>query len=137
MEIERVLGIASVTIGTNDPEGLAAWYARHLGIQFNFHWLVGPAANLSTGETLPGAPFLYFDSRPKPTGIRAWFAPRAPTCELCYLVRDLQAMLEQLQTVGVQVDYRDENLGPNAPLVAKARDREGNWFGLIQFPRGG
>jgi glyoxylase I family protein len=111
--MERVTGIGGMFFRARDPDGLARWYAEHLGIDnqldggYTLWWQ-------ERGPTV-FAPFPadtdYF-GRPE----QAWM--------LNLRVRDLDAMVAQLRAAGVAIDSQDtqEGVGRFAWLV----DPEGN-----------
>ena len=101
----RVTGIGGVFIKSRDPKALAAWYAKHLGIQLN-EW--------------GGAAFQWSDEVPATTGTTAWsvfpedtkhFGPGNQTAMIDYRVDDLDGLLEQLAAAGVTIDPKREEAG--------------------------
>lgn len=101
----RVTGIGGVFLKSRDPKALAAWYAKHLGIQLN-DW--------------GGAAFLWSDEVPATTGTTAWsifpedtkhFGPGNQTAMIDYRVDDLDALLEQLAGSGVTIEPKREEAG--------------------------
>ncbi len=112
--MERVTGIGGVFVRAADPEGLGRWYAEMLGV----------------------------DEPPSEYGMAAWwqeagptvFAPMSATSEhlggperrwaLNFRVRDLAAMVAQLEAAGVDVRVDTEEY-PNGRF-ADLEDPEGN-----------
>ena len=125
----RVTGIGDIFLKARDPQALAAWYAKHLGIE------------LSTGHQ--GKNFLWSDEVPATTGMTTWslFPEDTPyfgkgnekgpqQAMINYRVDDLDALLAQLATEGVTIDPKRENAdyGRFAWIV----DPEGNRIELWQ-----
>jgi predicted enzyme related to lactoylglutathione lyase len=97
--MERVTGIGGIFFKAKDPKALAAWYREHLGLDATdfgaiFRWQDDPAA--ATAVTV-WAPF------PEDT---KYFAPSTAAFLINFRVRDLDAMLAQLRSAGVEVDER-------------------------------
>lgn len=97
--MEQVTGIGGVFFRSKDPEALAGWYASHLGI------IVDPGFGGSIfrweqpGTTI-WAPF------PADT---AYFGRPGQAWMVNFRVDDLNAMLAQLQSAGVEVgDHIEE-----------------------------
>jgi glyoxylase I family protein len=116
--MERVLGIGGFFPAAADPSALAQWYADHLGV----------------------------DLVPESYGGRAWwtaagvcvFAPMPTDSEhlagrswaINFRVADLDAMVAQLRTAGVEVSVHAETY-PNGRF-ADLTDPEGNGVQLWQ-----
>jgi len=111
---ESVAGIGGVFFRARNPDGLARWYADHLGID-----LAGDFSGTSffaeagdeTGWALFRADTTYFGNRRNRLMVN-------------YRVRDLDAMLAQLREAGVDVDDRVEELENGR--FGWATDPEGN-----------
>lgn len=118
--MEKVLGIGGLFWRARDPDALARWYEEHLGI-------MGVPGDYATppwqqqGGTTVFAPFkqdtTYFD-RPEQQFM------------VNFRVRDLEAMIAQLETAGIAVK-RDPELYPNGRF-ARLHDPEGNPIELWQ-----
>ena len=126
----RVTGIGGVFLRARDPKALAAWYAKHLGIELSPYG---------------GATFLWSDEQPAGTGSTTWstfpqdtsyFGPvveesRGPQSVMInYRVDDLDALLAQLAEAGVPVDPKRENA--EYGRFAWITDPEGNRLELWQ-----
>jgi len=115
--MERVTGIGGVFFRASDPQALAAWYERHLGVPLD-----------------PGQTYGVFS---EPTAGAVWSAfpddtdywPAAKQSMVNFTVRDLDAMLAQLRDAGVEVDERVEALD-GVGRFGWAVDPEGNRFEL-------
>ena len=118
--METVTGIGGVFFRARDPEALAQWYARHLGVaptpadydQQSWQQQAGPTVF---------APF------PADT---TYFGRRTQTWMINFRVRDLDKMTAQLRANGIAVDV-DPELYPNGRF-AKVLDPEGNPIQLWQ-----
>ena len=109
----RVIGIGGVFFKAKDPDSLAAWYKRHLGLD------VQPWGGVS------------FPCN-RPDGVTAWslfpesseyFAPSKAPFMVNYVVEDLPAVLEALRSEGCDVD-------------AKVETSEYGSFGWVMDPEG-
>ena len=109
----RVIGIGGVFLKAKDPDGLRAWYQRHLGFEVQ-SW---------GGVTFPGD---------RPGGVTAWslfpdsteyFAPSKAAFMVNYVVDDLHGLLAALRAEGCEVD-------------AKVEESEYGKFGWVMDPEG-
>ena len=117
--MEAITGIGGVFLRARDADALRAWYERHLGIDIA-EWGGHPFV-AGTGDTTVWAVF---------EGGTDYFGRLDQQAMVNYRVRDLDAMLEQLRSAGVEVDERveDGELG----RFGWASDPEGNRFELWQ-----
>ncbi|TMV07959.1 VOC family protein [Ruegeria sediminis] len=115
--MEKVNGIGGMFFRARDPDALAAWYEQHLGVDRvgNVPW------KQREGYTV-FAPFAqdtdYFGASD-----RQWM--------INFRVDDLDAMIAQLRTAGIEVETRpewDSEIG----RFARLRDPEGNPIELWQ-----
>ena len=111
--MERVTGIGGVFFRARDPEVLVAWYAEHLGVPVNKGYVVFPES-----RDTHWVPFK--------EDTDYWLAEKQSMVN--FTVGDLDAMLAQLQSAGVEVDEKieDHELG----RFGWATDPEGNRFEL-------
>lgn len=116
--MERVLGIGGFFFKSADPEGLARWYAEHLGIAEVPMSYDAEVWVQEAGETV-FAPFGEDGPYLGPTG---W--------GINFRVRDLDAMVDQLRSAGIHVEV-DPEAYPNGTF-ANLRDPEGNAVQLWQ-----
>ena len=119
----RVTGVGGVFLRSADPKALAAWYAKHLGVD------VGPY----------GATFSWKDEVPAGTGTTAWntfpkdttyFGEGHQAVMINYRVDDLDALLEALAAAGVWIDSKREN--ESYGRFAWIKDCDGNRVELWQ-----
>lgn len=111
--MERVLGIGGFFFRSKDPKALAQWYERHLG--------VAPVPNSADAEpwkqeagTTAFAPFKQ-DSK--------YFGRDEQQWMINFRVRDMDAMVAQLQSAGIKVEINpDVSFG----RFARLNDPEGN-----------
>jgi len=117
--MERVLGIGGVFFKARDADGLSRWYAEHLGVGSSTDSSAEPVWRQEAGATV-FAPF----------GEEHWTSPHlGPTgWGINFRVRDLDAMVEQLRTAGIEVDPEEH---PNGRF-AQLHDPEGNAVQLWQ-----
>jgi predicted enzyme related to lactoylglutathione lyase len=113
---ERVAGIGGVFFRARDPDALRAWYAEHLGIQMEDY---GTTFTAQEGDKTVWAPFA------KDTG---YFGADQQQLMVNFRVPDLDAMLEQLRTAGVEVDDNVHEM--EYGRFGWAVDTEGNRFEL-------
>jgi predicted enzyme related to lactoylglutathione lyase len=130
----RITGIGGIFLRSQDPKALAAWYAKHLGIQLN-DW--------------GGANFLWSDEVPATTGSTAWSVFPADTkyfgtgtaagpqaVMVNYRVDDLDALLTQLAAAGVPIDPKreDASYGKFAWITDPDGNRLELWQPLVDRP---
>ena len=115
---ETVQGIGGVFFRSRDPDALRAWYAEHLGIAMEAY---GTTFTAKGGDQTVWAPF------PSDT---TYFGSSDQQLMVNFRVRDLDAMLEQLRSAGVQVDDRVHDM--EYGRFGWASDPEGNRFELWQ-----
>jgi uncharacterized glyoxalase superfamily protein PhnB len=113
--MEQVEGIGGFFFKANDPEGLAAWYADHLGIVPPPRSYDAEVWNQQAGPTV-FAPFGAEDADSPHLGEFGW--------GINFRVRDLDAIVSQLRASGISVELDDEHY-PNGRF-AQLRDPEGN-----------
>ncbi len=123
----KVLGIGGVFLKADAPEKLATWYTEALGLRPE-----------------PGGPVLFRWNHADGTakaGMTVWslfprssdyFGPTGQAVMVNYIVDDLDGMLADLKTAGVQVDERRED--SEYGRFGWATDPEGNRFELWQPP---
>ena len=119
----RAIGLGGIFFKARDPKALADWYAKHLGISIS---------------PFGGAKFFEDAQRP---GCTLWtpfkedtqyFAPSEKPFMINFRVDDLDALLGQLRSAGVQVDEKvDKSEYGNFGWVM---DPEGNRVELWQPP---
>jgi glyoxylase I family protein len=113
--MERVEGIGGVFFAAHDPALLSAWYAEHLGVgevpsdYDGDVWtqLAGPTVFAPFGKEHADSPYL---------GPSGW--------GINFRVRDLDAMVRQLRSQGIEVEVDAEEY-PNG-VFAQLHDPEGN-----------
>ena len=127
--MQRVIGLGGFFFKANEPEKLAAWYKRHLGLNVE-DW-----GGVSFQENA-GA-----DLKPKRQSHIVWspfaadteyFAPSEKPFMLNYRVHNLAEVLQALRSEGVEVDEKTEEseFGKFGWLM----DPEGNRIELWEPP---
>jgi predicted enzyme related to lactoylglutathione lyase len=128
--MKRVTGIGGIFFKADDPEGLYAWYEKHLGIQREPH---GQGALLHWRE----------DENPERRGETVWaifdrnteyFRPSRAPFMLNYRVDNLDAVLEALRAEGVAIDPKREDY--DYGRFAWITDPEGNKIELWEPKEG-
>lgn len=122
-----VLGIGGLFLRANDPDGLSAWYARHLGVG------AGCGADMREPDDW------YWHTQGGPTV----FAPFKATTDyfpadkqwmLNLRVSELEALIADLRSAGIAVETRDEWDAPETGRFARIHDPEGNAVELWEPP---
>ena len=94
--MERVLGIGGVFLRSSNPDALSAWYRDNLGIGTD------PS---NTWQQQAGPTILATFDRTSD-----YLGSMSQQVMLNFRVADLDAMLEQLRSAGVEVDPRTETM---------------------------
>lgn len=114
--MQKVLGIGGVFFRAKDPEALIAWYERHLGIDISEKTWVQ-----ERGLTV----FSPFKEESD------YFGRRSQQWMLCFRVADLDAMVEQLRSSGIDALQKSE-WNSEVGTFARVHDPEGNPIELWQ-----
>jgi len=122
--MERVIGIGGVFFRSENPETTARWYQEKLGIDLVPEDYEHQPWTQEAGPTV-FAPF------PKDT---EYFGDRMRMWMLNFRVKNLDAMVEQLRGLGVEVKVDPENY-PNGRF-ARIHDPEGNAIELWEPKEG-
>lgn len=126
--MERVRGIGGIFFKANDPKALSAWYAQHLGVPVEAY---GSATFKWSEDAQPGAQGVTLWS-PFPADTN-YFAPSKAPFMINFRVDNLERMLVQLRTAGVEVDAKvDES---EYGRFGWCIDPEGNRVELWEPPR--
>lgn len=112
--MEKVLGFGGFFFRAEDPEGLAKWYLDHLGIDPVPGDYDTACWRQEAGETV----FAPFEK------ITEYFGNREKAFMLNFRVRDLDAMVRQLEAAEIAVKPDPESY-PNGRF-ARLNDPEGN-----------
>jgi predicted enzyme related to lactoylglutathione lyase len=118
--MKRVIGIGGIFFKATDPEKLAAWYKKHLGLDVEdsggVRFQEGAGADLQPKRQshIVWSPF---------EADTEYFKPSEKPFMLNYRVHDLDALLAQLRSEGVDVDPKTEK-------------SEFGYFGWIMDPEG-
>jgi len=118
--MERVTGIGGFFFRAQDPAALSAWYQTHLGVD------PVPMDYEQTPWTQQAGPTA-FAPFPEDTD---YFGSARNQWMINFRVKDLKAMVAQLQAAGIPVIVDKESY-PNGSF-AKLRDPEGNPIELWQ-----
>ncbi|MDJ1008879.1 MAG: VOC family protein [Paracoccaceae bacterium] len=113
--MEKVLGLGGVFFRARDPDGLAAWYRDHLGVDI-------VPDDYETRPWTQTAGICVFAPFAEDT---AYFGSRDNQFMLNFRVRDLDAMVAQLQAAGIVVEPDPESPYPNGRF-AWITDPEGH-----------
>ena len=108
--MEKVTGIGGIFFRARDGEVLSAWYEQHLGID------PGEAVWQQEAGPTVFAPFKHDTD---------YFGPRDQQWMINFRVRDLTALIKQLEAAGIAVETRpdwDSEVG----RFARIHDPEGN-----------
>lgn len=112
--MKRVTGIGGVFFKSKDPEGLAAWYQKHLDIEMQF----GTGTTFSWGGEVKGSTvWSIFKEETK------YLDPSQSRFMINYRVEDLTTLLDVLREEGVEV-------------VGGIQEEEYGKFGWILDPDG-
>jgi predicted enzyme related to lactoylglutathione lyase len=124
--MERVTGIGGVFFKARDPKALLEWYGSHLGLipEPDF---TGVVFRWGADQKSGGAGTTTWALFPSDT---TYFGPPGARGMIDYRVRDLDRMLDQLRSAGVDVDPRVED--SEFGRFGWAVDGEGNRFELWQ-----
>ena len=112
--MEKVSGIGGFFFRADDPKALAAWYETHLGIAPVPGGYDTPPWEQEAGATV----FAPFEK------VTEYFGNAEKAFMLNFRVRDLDAMIAQLEAAGIEV-RRDPESYPNGRF-AWLNDPEGN-----------
>jgi predicted enzyme related to lactoylglutathione lyase len=121
--MKRVIGLGGPFIKAKDPKALAAWYEKHLGLNFggnvytDFHDTNIPGYNV----------FSFFKEE------SSYFEPSTKEVMVNFRVHDLFALLEVLKAEGVTIvgEPMDEVYGKFGWIL----DPEGNKIELWEPPK--
>jgi glyoxylase I family protein len=121
--MEKVLGFGGFFFRAKDPKALARWYSETLGVK----------------QTPPDYEHAYWIQERGPTVFEPftettdYFGDRKYQFMLNFRVKNLDAMITQLESLGVKVE-RDSQIYPNG-VFARFQDPEGNPVAIWQ-PKG-
>jgi predicted enzyme related to lactoylglutathione lyase len=118
--MKRVIGIGGIFFKANDPEKLAAWYKKHLGLEIE-EW-GGARFEENAGADLEPRRQSYIVWSPFEEHTD-YFQPSEKSFMINYRVHNLDALLAQLRSEGVDVDPKTEK-------------SEFGYFGWIMDPEG-
>lgn len=119
--MNRIIGLGGVFFKAKNPKDLAAWYEKHLGLNFN--------DTTYTDFPLSGKGFNVLSFFPENT---EYLAPSTSGFMLNFRVEDLDSLLEILESEGVHVfdAVEDGEFGKFGWIL----DLEGNKIELWQPP---
>ncbi len=127
--MKRVLGIGGIFFKARDPEALAAWYARHLGLEVE-DWggvVFRPEAEAATEPRRES----YLTWSPFPADTE-YFAPSAQPFMINFRVAELDELVKLLRAAGVTVEENPE--ASEFGRFAWVMDPEGNRVELWEPP---
>lgn len=117
--MEKVQGIGGLFFRADDPDALGEWYREALGL------------DMSQGIWMQDAGPTVFAPFPEKTD---YFGRRDQQWMLNLRVGDLDAMIEQLSALEVDVETRAEWDTPETGRFARVHDPEGNPIELWEPP---
>lgn len=125
--MERVIGLGGPFIKANDPKAMAAWYQKHLGINFQGTYTVWQFSNDDGSKRAGYNVFSFFKKDSD------YFAPSESPVMINLIVKDLFALLKVLKEEGVEVvgEPMDEEYGKFGWIL----DLEGNKIELWEPPK--
>ena len=123
-----VLGIGGLFFRARDPDGLAAWYREHLGVGAGCVATEG-AVPQEWSWQVEGGPVVF---TPFPATTDYFAADKQFMLNL--RVRDLEALLRQLDSGGIAITTRPEWNDPAIGHFARIHDPEGNPIELWEPP---
>ena len=123
----KIAGLGGVFIKAIDPQALAAWYQKYLGIDFSGNIYVDFPFTDKEGNLTPGYNVLSFFKEDSP-----YFHPSTKKVMINLRVNDLFVLLERLKNGGVEIvgDPVDEEYGKFGWIL----DLEGNKIELWEPP---
>ncbi len=119
-KMEKVAGIGGLFFRAHDPKTLGQWYQQHLGIALTPTSEGGTVWQQEAGPTV-------FSPFPEKSG---YFGDPNKVWMVNFRVRDLDRMVAQLRTAGIEV--KDPESYPNIGRFARLHDPEGNPIELWQ-----
>lgn len=125
--MKRVIGLGGPFIKAKDPKAMAAWYQKHLGINFKgLDYTEFPPAD-EEGKAIPGYNIMAFFKDDT-----TYFDPSEKQVMVNFRVHDVFALKEQLIAEGVTVvgEPMDEEYGKFIWIL----DPEGNKVELWEPP---
>ena len=124
--MEKVAGIGGLFFRAHDPVALGRWYMEHLGITPTPKSEGDPAWQQEAGTTV-------FSPFPETT---KYFGDPQKVWMVNFRVRDLDKMVAQLQSAGIEVKV-DPQSYPGIGRFARLHDPEGNPIELWQPSQSG
>jgi glyoxylase I family protein len=119
--MEKVTGIGGLFFRSENPQDLASWYETHLGISKVPGDYDTPCWRQEEGETV----FAPFEK------VTDYFGNQEKQFMINFRVRDLEAMIAQLEAAGIEVRRDPNSPYPNGSF-AWLNDPEGNPIELWQ-----
>ncbi len=125
--MKRVTGIGGIFIKAKDPQGMYAWYEKHLGVKYEpgIQSVDFPWKDAETGEEAHTYWSLFKENTD-------YFDPSKSAVMINYRVADMDAVVAALQAEGIEILGRqDEVYGRFAWIM----DPEGNKIELWAPPK--
>jgi predicted enzyme related to lactoylglutathione lyase len=128
IDMNKVTGLGGVFLKVENPEKLAAWYEKHLGIYFQGKTYTSWPRSPKNGESMPGYNVFSFLKKDSD-----YFNPSNQGVMINLVVEDLFPLLEKLKEEGVEIigDPVDEEYGKFGWIL----DPEGNKIELWEPPK--
>jgi predicted enzyme related to lactoylglutathione lyase len=118
--MKYVTGIGGIFFKANDPEKLGEWYRKHLGLEVEEYGGVSFHENNASNTSPKRQAFTIWSPFAADT---EYFAPSEKPFMINFRVTDLDALLAELRSAGVQMEGKPEK-------------SEFGYFGWVMDPEG-
>ena len=126
-----VIGMGGLFFRADDPDALAAWYVKHLGVGAGCGSSRSEEADSWSWQT-EGGPMVF-----APFQRNTDYFPADKTFMINLRVRGLEALIAELRAAGIDVITKAEWNDPSTGRFARIHDPEGNPVELWEPPGAG